>query len=286
MQPQWRGLRAIRSLLVSSIGSDLVPPVTLDHRAHTGPTRRFLFLCLLACLLIVACTSSSPAQSGPSVTKVEPPSWWANHSINPVRLLVRGKNLNGARVKATRPEVTASDVRLNPNGTYLFVSVSVSRTARPGDYPLTIETAAGKAIIPFRIDGQLDSATHFQGITTDDVIYLIMPDRFSDGDPANNAPPDAPPAANDRRNPRAYHGGDFRGIVNHLSYLKDLGVTALWLTPWYDNWNGVNLCDKPWCPSTYYHGYHATDYYGVEDHFGDMRTLRELIEKAHALGEG
>ena len=58
----------------------------------------------------------------------------------------------------------------------------------------------------------------------------------------------------------------------------------MWLTPWYDNWNGVNNCEKPWCPSTYYHGYHTTDYYGVEDHFGDLRMLRELVGKAHALG--
>jgi neopullulanase len=113
---------------------------------------------------------------------------------------------------------------------------------------------------------------------------LIMTDRFSDGDPVNNLPADTPPAAFDRRNSRAYHGGDFRGVMNHLQYFKELGVTALWLTPWYDNWNGVNNCDKAWCPSTYYHGYHATDYYGVEDHFGDMSTLRELIEKAHGLG--
>jgi glycosidase len=58
----------------------------------------------------------------------------------------------------------------------------------------------------------------------------------------------------------------------------------LWLTPWYDNWNGINQCEHPWCPNTYYHGYHAIDYYGVEDHFGDLTTLRELVEKAHALG--
>ncbi|HEX8186177.1 MAG TPA: alpha-amylase family glycosyl hydrolase, partial [Blastocatellia bacterium] len=79
-------------------------------------------------------------------------------------------------------------------------------------------------------------------------------------------------------------GGDFRGIINRLPYLKELGVTALWLTPWYDNWNGMKTCDKPWCPNTYYHGYHAIDYYAVEDRFGSLATLRELIEKAHALG--
>jgi glycosidase len=116
------------------------------------------------------------------------------------------------------------------------------------------------------------------------VIYLIMIDRFADGDQSNNAPADAPAEANDRKNPRSFHGGDLRGIINHLPYLKELGVTALWLTPWHDNWNGVNRCDKPWCPNTYYHGYHAIDYYAVEDRFGDLATLRELVQKAHALG--
>ena len=145
-------------------------------------------------------------------------------------------------------------------------------------------TPQGSTTIPFEIEAPLAATTHFQGITNDDVIYLIMPDRFADGDQSNNAPADAPAAANDRKNPRAYHGGDLRGVINHLPYLKDLGVTALWLTPWYDNWNGVNNCDKPWCPNTYYHGYHAIDYYAVEDRFGDMATLRELVEKAHALG--
>jgi glycosidase len=111
-----------------------------------------------------------------------------------------------------------------------------------------------------------------------------MVDRFADGDPTNDAPPDTPATANDRKNPRAYHGGDFRGIINKLQYFKDLGVTALWLTPWYDNWNGVNTCDKPWCPNTYYHGYHAIDYYAVEDRFGDMATLREMVDKAHMMG--
>lgn len=224
------------------------------------------------------------AQTGPSVSKVEPPSWWARHSVNPVRLLVRGRNLLGARVKASRPQTALSEVRVNASGTYLFVSVRVSPSAAPGEYPLMVETSAGRTTIPFRIGSPLSSVTNFKGVTSEDVIYLIMTDRFSDGDPANNAPGDAPASAHNRRNPRAFHGGDLRGVINHLSYFKELGVTALWLTPWYDNWNGLNNCDKPWCPNTYYHGYHAIDYYGVEDHFGDLATLRELVEKAHALG--
>ncbi|HEV2828178.1 MAG TPA: alpha-amylase family glycosyl hydrolase [Pyrinomonadaceae bacterium] len=237
--------------------------------------------CVLAALL---CLSASAQTNLPSVTKVEPPSWWARHSINPVRLLVRGKNLNGARVRSTSPVTQTSEVLVNRSGTYVFVNVTISPGARPGSYPLKLITPQGSATIPFTIEPPLAANTHFQGINRNDVIYLIMPDRFADGDQSNNAPADAPAAANDRKNPRAYHGGDLRGIINHLGYLKDLGVTALWLNPWYDNWNGVNTCDKPWCPNTYYHGYHAIDYYAVEDRFGDLATLRELIEKAHALG--
>jgi glycosidase len=236
-------------------------------------------------LLLAFWAVTVPAQHNlPVVTKVEPPSWWAGHSINPVRLLVRGRNLGGARVRATNPAFQVSQVFVNSSGTYLFVSVRIAGAPRPGSYPLTLETAAGRASIPFTIEPALNPKTHFQGITNDDVIYLIMPDRFANGDQTNDKPAGSPAAANDRKNARAYHGGDLRGIINNLKYFKDLGVTALWLTPWYDNWNGVNACDKPWCPNTYYHGYHAIDYYGVEDHIGDLETLRELVEKAHGLG--
>ena len=261
------------------------PTRVRSRRAAVAARRALGFIgpSLLILLAGVACFAD-PQASSPSIIKVEPPSWWANHTINPVRLLIRGKNLSRARVRATRPQTVISDVRINPKGTYSFVSLLISPSAQPGEYPLMVETAQGRATVAFQINAALDSGRNFQGISNDDVIYLIMTDRFSDGDATNNSPPGAPAEAGDRRNPRTYHGGDLRGVINHLSYLKELGVTAIWLTPWYDNWNGVNNCDKPWCPSTYYHGYHAIDYYGVEDHFGDLRTLRELIERAHALG--
>ena len=239
------------------------------------------FLCLL-CFVVADC-SLTCAQS-PSVTKVDPPSWWANHTINPIRLLVHGANLRGARVRSADPTLRISNVSVNERGTYLFADVNINRSARPGKYSLIAETATGRADIPFSIEPPLDLRNNFQGVTADDIIYLIMIDRFADGDPSNDSPAGSPSEANDRHNPRGYHGGDLRGIINQLPYLKDLGVTALWLTPWYDNWNGVNRCNKPWCPNTYYHGYHAIDYYAVEDHFGDLATLRELVQKAHALG--
>jgi glycosidase len=238
---------------------------------------------VLLLLVVFHADGFSPA-GPPSVTKVEPPSWWSNHTINPLRLLVSGKNLNGARVQSPAREIRPLNVSGNDEGPYLFVSLDISPRAKAGQYSLVLQTEAGKTTISFAIQPRLDLTTNFQGINNDDVIYLIMVDRFADGDLSNNSPADSPAAANSRQNPRAFHGGDLRGIINHLPYLKDLGVTALWLTPWYDNWNGLNECDKPWCPNTYYHGYHTIDYYKVEDRFGDLNTLRELVQKAHALG--
>ena len=182
------------------------------------------------------------------------------------------------------PEIRAFETSVNDSGTYLFVDVQISPSLGPGRYVFVVESAAGSTMMPLTLEAPLDPRSNFQGITTDDVVYLIMTDRFADGDSSNNAPKDSPREANDRNNPRGFHGGDLRGIINQLPYLKDLGVTALWLTPWYDNWNGVNRCDKAWCPNTYYHGYHAIDYYAVEDRFGNLATLRELVQKAHALG--
>ena len=244
-------------------------------------TRRIRIPLIVLTALVIPLSVRGQA---PTISKVEPPSWWANHSINPVRLLIRGTNLHGAIITANFGGITFSNIRVNANGTYVFVSARLSPSLRPGNYPLKLTTPRGTIAFNFEVNQSLIPGKYFQGINTNDVIYLIMTDRFADGDPKNDQPAGAPAETNNRRNPRTYHGGDFRGIIDHLPYLKELGVTALWLTPWYDNWNGMNTCDHPWCPSTYYHGYHAIDYYGVEDHFGDLSTLRELVEKAHSLG--
>jgi glycosidase len=251
----------------------------LDRSAWT-----LALLCLATGASAVGADGAQPRDPPPVVSKVEPPSWWAGHTLNPVRLLVRGKNLRGASVEPGKSGFRLSETRFNEPGTYLWVNVDIDPTAQIGEHSLLVKTEAGEAKIPFGLVAALDPPSHFQGITADDIVYLIMPDRFSDGEPSRNAPKDAPPAANNRRDPRAFHGGDFRGVINQLPYLKELGITAIWLNPWYDNWNGLNQCDKPWCPHTYYHGYHPIDFYAVEDRFGDLATLRELVESAHALG--
>jgi glycosidase len=229
-------------------------------------------------------------QGAPEVLKVEPPNWWARHSINPVRVMITGRNLDGARVDAVGEGIKVGHTRINQGGTYAFIDVIIDSRAVPGSRAIRLTTARGRVEAPFRVTRPLARRGRFQGFSTDDVIYEIMIDRFCDGDPANNDPAQSRGLYN-RAKPRYYHGGDFQGIINKLSYLKSLGVTAIWLTPWYDNVDHLNEREQyPEAPGgarkpiTDYHGYGAVDFYGVEEHFGTLEKLRELVDKAHGIG--
>jgi glycosidase len=236
-------------------------------------------------ILLLAISHTGAAQGLPEVSKVEPPNWWAHHSINPVRVLIHGKNLSGARVEApSSSKLRTGNVSVNEAGTYLFVDVTIDPQTKPDRYALRVMTASGIASAPFEIAVPLPRSNRFQGFTVDDVIYLIMPDRFDDGDRSNNNPA-VSPGLYDRRKKRYYHGGDFAGIIKRLPYLKDLGITAIWLNPIYDNVNHLNEREQyDEGAITDYHGYGAVDFYGVEEHFGTLAQLRELVDRAHALG--
>ena len=252
-----------------------------DERKNLSPSFAFSFIFAALTLLLTAQLCFS--QSSPRVLKVDPPSWWAGHSINPVRLLIRGANLRDARVTGGEGlRIGATSV--NATGTYLIVDVQIDPQARPGLRHLKIVAAGGSTEAPFEVLQPLSAAGRFQGFSPDDVIYLIMIDRFSDGDPANNDPEQSR-GLYDRANKFYYHGGDLQGVINHLPYLKDLGVTALWLTPWYDNYDRLNEIElKDGKPCTGFHGYNPQDFYGVEEHFGDLAKLRQLVAFAHRLG--
>jgi glycosidase len=239
---------------------------------------------LILISIIVVASASASAQSAPNVLKVEPPNWWAGHSINPVRVLIRGRNLTGARVEARGDGIKAGPASVNQNGTYLFVDLAIDRRASPGPRSLLVSTLGGSAVAPFEISAPLARAGRFQGFTTDDFIYLIMPDRFSDGDTSNDDP-ERSRGLLDRSKSRFYHGGDLQGIINHLDYLKGLGVTAIWLTPVYDNVDHLNYHEQYGeGPITDYHGYGAVDFYSVDEHLGTIAKLRELVDRAHQLG--
>ena len=221
----------------------------------------------------------------PEILKVDPPSWWAGSSVNPVRVLIRGRNLQGARVQAVGPGVRVVGVpKINERGTYIFVDVSMTPNAPAGERSLSVTTPQGTARAPFALLAPLNGAGRFQGFSPSDVMYLIMIDRFADGDPSNNNPPRSR-GIYDRKNKFYYHGGDLQGVIDRLPYLKELGVTAIWLTPWYDNYDRLNQIElKEDKPSTGFHGYNPQDFYAVEEHFGTIAKLRELVDEAHRSG--
>ena len=230
--------------------------------------------------LVLCCAAMASAE--PSVSKVEPPSWWTNSTLNPVRLLISGLNLRSATVESA--DLKTSNVKTNENGTYLLVDVQIPKGLQAGPHSLTIRTAEGTTTAPFEVMEPLARDGRFQGFSQDDIIYLIMPDRFANGDPANDDP-EISKGLFDKSKPHYYHGGDLKGVRDYLPYLKGLGVTAIWLNPWYDNVNHLNQKEKDHGESvTDYHGYGAVDFYGVEEHFGTLEDLRTLVDAAHELG--
>src|SRR5215472_6214385 len=202
---------------------------------------------------------AAAAWAAPVVNKIEPPNWWVHHTLNPIQLLLTGADLSGAAVVA--PKGFGVQVRqASADGRYLFAYVSIPLSAKPGAYRFQVRQRAATAAFDFTLDAPPTTAARFQGFTPDDVIYLLMPDRFAT---ESSAPLNA------------YHGGTLRGIRDHLAYLKYLGITGIWATPVYKN-------STP--DASPYHGYHTVDFYDVEPHFGAMKDFRDLVDAAHQLG--
>jgi glycosidase len=206
---------------------------------------------------------ATQAMGAPCVDKVDPPNWWIG--LPSPMLLVHGARLKGARfsVSGTGASITQSEIMAN--GHYAFLWLSTKATT-PQSIVIRASTAAGSASVRFRVDRRTP-APH-AGFSSADTMYLIMTDRFADGDVSND------PQPSERALARGWHGGDFRGIEQHLDYLQQLGVTTLWTTPVYDNDGGTQA----------YHGYSATDLYKTDPHFGSMADLRQLSDALHRRG--
>ena len=208
------------------------------------------------------------ADNAPAVTKVEPPNWWIGLTPE-VMLLLSGRGLEATKVECNLPSILVERTQATAGGTYLFVWLKFGAELKSGTAVCRLTAPTGMASFELPLAARTETIHKFQGLTTNDVVYLIMPDRFANGDPTNDEPAEAR-GSHDRLKPRAYHGGDLRGVRDHLSYLKDLGVTTLWLTPIVKNGATED-----------YHGYGAVDLYGVEPHLGTLRDYQELVTAAH-----
>ena len=237
-------------------------------------------------LLLILLVLPIYAFAQPSVEKVDPPSWWQSSTVNPVRLLLTGKNLQGATVTApNRSGFLTKNVKVSANGNYLFVDVSIYPNAKVGKYKFIVTVQGKSTEFQFELMPKSVSPNKHRGYTPDDVIYFVIPDRFSDGDTSNNDP-EKSKGLFDRKFGRHYHGGDLQGLIEKLPYLKSLGVTAIWTTPVYDNNDKPDYKENyPGMPfTTGYHGYGAVDMYAVDEHLGDMAKLKEFIQTAQKMG--
>ena len=214
-------------------------------------------------LLVFACSISALAQS-PQIDKLDPPNWWA--AMPAPLLLAKGQNLNDARFTLSDTGLHIKKTVISDNGHYaqIWLTASPSRTET---IRLTARTSRGATTVAYTFSPRRNPSDGFAGFSSKDVMYLIMIDRFADGDPSNDGPDHDAQLAK----PRGWHGGDLRGITQHLDYLQQLGITTIWITPVYQNHGNQS-----------YHGYGATDMYAVDEHFGNLTDLRDLSAALHA----
>ncbi|MGQ0634039.1 MAG: alpha-amylase family glycosyl hydrolase [Planctomycetaceae bacterium] len=215
--------------------------------------------------------------------RVGPPSWWTADRPQQLSLLIEGQGLADVRVTANRDVVRIDRVEPALDRRSAIVDVTVAAGAAPGEIGIQFESQGRIARFDWRLVKPPERKP--QPIGPDDVIYLIMPDRFVNGNPQNDAPADED-AMLDRQDKEAYHGGDFAGIRQKLPYLADLGVTAIWLNPVYrqgPHWVTAEVAGNKirYAP---YHGYMPIDFYNTNPRFGSLDEYRELVAEAHRLG--
>ncbi len=207
------------------------------------------------------------------VTRVEPLSWWTGMKTD-LQLLVNGEGIGAYSVAIEGGKgVKIKAVHQADSPNYLFVDVDVTAKAKPGTYTLVFKKGTEEIRRPYVIAAREKGSADRKSFTTADLIYLIVPDRFANGDPSNDSTPDTAEKAR-RESPMGRHGGDLQGVIDHLDYIADLGATALWSTPLL----GDNA------PRGSYHGYACSDYYHIDPRYGSNELYREMVGKAHEKG--
>jgi glycosidase len=209
--------------------------------------------------------------------KIYPTNWWVGMKWNKVQLLVYSNdvNFNKQSVKINYAGVTLDKVTALDNSRYFALDVTVAPTAQPGSVPITFGTAKPKTVSwPLAKRREGNGTKYAQGLSSADVIYLLMPDRFSNGDPTNDRVIGMRDQTLNRDSIYHRHGGDIQGIINHLDYLQGLGITALWTTPIIEN----DMPDRT------EHGYAFTNHYKVEPRFGGNDIYKKLSDELHKRG--
>lgn len=225
-----------------------------------------LFVFALTCLNVFGA-------QGSIIKKTAPEFWWAGMKNPELQILLYGEQISNADVTLTGKGVILKEVVKQENPNYLLLYLDLTEADAQ---TLTIRLKQGKKLteIPYELKARIRKGEDIKGFTAEDVLYLIMPDRFANGNQENDIIKGMKESTTDRNNLYARHGGDLQGIVNHLTYISDLGATAIWLNPTQEN----DMKEGS------YHGYAITDYYQIDRRFGTNQEFKELVKQAHSQG--
>lgn len=227
---------------------------------------RYLFILILLCSGLVA--------EAQHISRIEPPHWWTGMHNPAVQLMVHGEDIADMTPQITHTGIEIRQLHQTGNPNFLFIDLHIHPKSQTG--PVEIAFYSGRtqrASYRWHLHERDPGSATRQGFNSADVVYLITPDRFANGDPANDAV-DGMKEMPDRSYKGGRHGGDIAGIRKHLDYIHDMGFTALWLNPVLEN-------DMT---RSSYHGYSTTDYYKVDPRFGTNEDFRALVQEGLALG--
>jgi glycosidase len=218
-------------------------------------------------------------------TNVYPTNWWTGMKDPSLQLMIHRKDIGQAKISmAPYAGVKLVKTYVPENKNYVFIDLTIAPTTKPGSLQFKISENGSVNTIPYTLNARNknNGKTRVKGVNSSDLVYLIMPDRFANGDPSNDVVSTMYDTQRDRANPFSRHGGDIKGVEDKLDYLKDLGVTSIWMTPVIEN----NMPLEPeWGGKVAgYHGYWFTDHYKIDPRMGGEAAYKSLIDAAHSKG--
>ncbi|KIA88907.1 alpha-amlyase [Kaistella jeonii] len=206
------------------------------------------------------------------IQKVEPAFWWHGMKNPELQILVYGKDISKYHVELS-DNIKIKNLTKTENPNYIFITINTDEV-KNSSFKINFKNGKKTAdSYTYELKKRNPGSADRNSFSSKDVMYLIMPDRFANGDPSNDSQPNLTEKAN-RNLPSGRHGGDLRGVINHLDYLQNLGVTSLWLTP-------VNEDNEK---KTSYHGYAQTDLYKIDGRYGTNEEYLELSRNLQKRG--
>ncbi|MBP6230814.1 MAG: glycoside hydrolase family 13 protein [Paludibacteraceae bacterium] len=230
---------------------------------------------ILALFMLFLCLSAYSKTEKISFERLEPSSWWIGMNDPELQLMVHGENISKATVEFSYEGVTLARKEVTDNPNYVFLYLTIDKNTQPGTFDIVFKNGKkqiGKCC--YTLQARRENSATRPSFSSADAVYLLMPDRFANGDASNDAIKGYSQGVN-RADLGERHGGDFKGVINNIPYLADLGITALWSTPFFDN-NDAQYS---------YHHYSTGDYYKVDPRLGTKEEYKQLSEtcKEHGI---